>query len=439
VSEATQIKAAPTPMPVGGTVMAIVPQSFEEIQRVAVQVINAGIAPSSLVKFAANDATPEEVQAIGKRNVASVSSCIMAGAELGLPPMVSLRSFTVINGRPALYADGNVAVVRKARTDQGAHVAEYIKTGYTEVRDFICPVCAKSFAEFVGIKAHLILAHKEEYETLVRELEGPISTDVFELTAPTDKSHAWCEAKRADNGEIYRETFSIEDAKRAGLWEGDKPFKRAKVWRNNVQGWHDDVPNDAPWFRYWKRMLMWRAVGYCLRWLFADVLGGMADEYEAREIEGMIDITPAPRVTPASRPTPPSPPEPPEPKSTIISETSNEAAKDIVENTEPDPIAPPGQTGGGGSPQPAPAANTAADEDFNQDTSDVSTPTLNTEAYLARLDEELGGVDDEGSVNELFDAADVQINLVDQPEALERAFALRNRHLARVNGQGNLL
>ena len=40
------------PMQTGGQVMAIVPQTFPEIQRIAITIINAGIAPAALVKFA---------------------------------------------------------------------------------------------------------------------------------------------------------------------------------------------------------------------------------------------------------------------------------------------------------------------------------------------------------------------------------------------------
>ncbi|WP_245290202.1 MULTISPECIES: hypothetical protein [unclassified Shinella] len=66
-----------------------------------------------------------------------------------------------------------------------------------------------------------------------------------------------------------------------------------------------------PWYRFPKRMLAWRAAGYCLRELFGDVLGGIRDEFEAREIadaEEMRDITPAGRAAPPKPPAPPAPP-----------------------------------------------------------------------------------------------------------------------------------
>jgi hypothetical protein len=208
------LDSRPPALMVGGAVNAIVPQSIEEIWRVSKMVVMAGLAPKALVgKKTGDDAT------------SAVAIAVMAGAELGLPPMVALRSFTVIGGRPALYGDGIINVARRSKK------AAYIRTGYDEARG-------------VG----------------------------------------WCEAKRADTGEMKREEFSIADAKRAGLWD-ERPFVKKQDW--NTKQW-SDVPNEAPWFRYPQRMQQWRAAGYCLRELFADVLGGITDEYEAREIAGEI-------------------------------------------------------------------------------------------------------------------------------------------------------
>lgn len=253
-------RPVPATMPVGGGVTAIVPQSLEEIQRMANTAIAGGLAPASLVKWPKDNDTEEVIKDLGRRNIAAVSGVLMAGAELGVPPMAALRMFTSINNRVALYADGNVAVVRRARDRDGNLICSYIRQGF--------------------------------------------------VRGETDaETHAWCEAKRADNDEIHREEFTVEDAKLAGLWDPSE-FKRAKVWRNNVHGWHDDVPNDSAWHRYPKRMMLWRATGYALRWLFADVLAGMVDEFEAREIGGMVDITPQMPPPDNGRPQPPQAPMP---------------------------------------------------------------------------------------------------------------------------------
>ena len=193
-----------------GNVTAIIPQSIEDVFRVAKGVVMAGLAPSALVDKKSGDAA-----------VAAVAVAIMSGAELGLKPMVALRSFTVINGRPALYGDGLINVIRQSGR------AEYLRTG-----------CDKVGEKLVG----------------------------------------WCESKRSDTGEDKRVEFSQDDAVRAGLWS-DQP-----VIKKNGQNGPYEKPNDSPWFRYPQRMLAWRAAGWCLRELFGDVLGGIRDEFEAQEV-----------------------------------------------------------------------------------------------------------------------------------------------------------
>lgn len=274
----------------GGQVTAIVPQTVEETWRLATMVVSAGIAPVSVTgKPPADNATSDEYDRWGKKASSAVATVILSGAELGLPPMVALRSFTVINGRPALFGDGLINVVRRHRK------AEYVRTG-----------CDERNGKLVG----------------------------------------WCEAKRSDTGEVKREEFSEDDARRAGLWD-DRQTRRGKVWKNGQQVW-GDVPNDSTWFRYPKRMLAWRAAGYCLRELFADVLGGITDEFEAREIAGVHEAEPemiaAPSpVTPPSPPSPPSPPRQPAAKR-AAPESEADGASPIPDNgMEAAPEAEPGK------------------------------------------------------------------------------------------------
>lgn len=229
-------------LPTGGSVEAIVPRSFDDIQRVANTIVAAGLTPASLGR----KKTPEE-------QLAGVTIVLMTGLELGLKPMAALRSLTVIGNKPAAYGDGAIAVVRMSGR------AKAIKMGCDE-RDGI----------LVG----------------------------------------WCDATRSDTGESDRVEFSQLDAQEAGLWDTRPTVSR---W-NNFNKTHETVPNDAPWFRYKKRMLMWRAAGYCLRNLFADVLFGLVDEFEAAESAGYVDVDVPPTGTPiAGAPAmPPLPPPPPD-------------------------------------------------------------------------------------------------------------------------------
>lgn len=242
----------------GGQVMAIVPQTFEETLRVARAVVASGLAPSALVgKLTGDDAA------------AAVAVAIMSGAELGLKPMVSLRSFTVINGKPALYGDGLISVVRMS-----GKVA-YLRTG-----------CEERNGKMVG----------------------------------------FCEAKRLDTSEDKRVEFSQVDAERAGLWQTEAIVTKWNKWDKK----NEQKPNDSPWYRFPQRMLAWRAAGYCLRELFGDVLGGIRDEFEVREIdevETMRDITPE---------KPALPPKPPAPPATPAKAAETVEAAPVTEPTEPE-------------------------------------------------------------------------------------------------------
>lgn len=248
----------------GGQVMAIIPQTFEETWRVARAVYVAGLAPEALVKGKDGDDA-----------ISAVAVSIMSGAELGLKPMVSLRSFTVINGKPALYGDGLINVVRMSGK------VTYLRTG-----------CEQRDGKMVG----------------------------------------FCEAKRSDTGEDKRVEFSQDDAVRAGLWQTEAVVTKWNKWDKK----NEQKPNDSPWWRFPQRMLAWRAAGYCLRELFGDVLGGIRDEYEVREIadaEDMRDITPPADTAPVaeSKPTPPKPPKPPAPPVAKTIEAEAEKTADPAE------------------------------------------------------------------------------------------------------------
>ena len=76
--------------------------------------------------------------------------------------------------------------------------------------------------------------------------------------------------------------------RKAGLWD-----ERETVKRENASGDWQDIANPSPWYRYPRRMLAWRAAGYCLRELFGDLLGGVRDEFEMREIASVRRAAPA--------------------------------------------------------------------------------------------------------------------------------------------------
>ncbi len=382
----------PQVMPAGGQVVAVVPQSVEEIFRVAKGVVQSGLAPYALT---GKTDTAEQMS----KATSAVAIVIMAGAELGLPPMVALRSFTAINGRPALYGDGLINVVRRSGR------AKKLRVEYTSGTDFRLFIRAGKL--------------REPYGNTPEELAADLDTIRAEFMAwPIEqRTGGYCDAERADGGETKCVIFTVAQAMRAGLWD-DKPLKRGQVWKDGQKVWINDAPNDSPWYRYPERMLGWRAAGFCLRELFGDVLGGITDDWEAREISGMVDVTP---TRGAERSGPPSPPPPPPEDQTEVVHVEgqqNQAVTGTVEES-------------GAETTKVVQSDT---DDFNNDDSGVTTlpdPTLNIDAYLVRLDEELAFCVSPGDVEEGYAGILEGVDL--DPAARKRAEAVRDQHLARVN------
>jgi hypothetical protein len=172
--------------------LAIIPKSFDEARQMA-----AVYAKSSLL--------PQDLR--GKE--ADVFVTIMAGQELGLPPMASLRGIHVVKGKPVLSADAMVAVA--------------LRSGQCEY--FRC------------IDESNIVA---TYET-----------------------------KRVGSPKPQTMSWSIEDARAAGLAGGDN------------------------WKRYPRAMLKARCKAALARDVYPDVLAGVYDEDEAREFGDRPQASPA--------------------------------------------------------------------------------------------------------------------------------------------------
>lgn len=131
---------------------------------------------------------------------ADILVAVQMGSEIGLKPLQSLQNIAVINGKPSVYGDALIALV------QSHHDFEDIKEFFDE------------------------------------KLQAAI-----------------CILKRKNQSE-HTVIYSIEDAKKAGLWE-----------------------KSGPWMQYPKRMLQMRARGFALRDKFADALGGLISSEEARD------------------------------------------------------------------------------------------------------------------------------------------------------------
>jgi len=153
-----------------------------------------------------------------KNKPGNIMVAIQMGNELGLSPMRALRSIAVINGRATMWGDDVLAMVLAS------------------------PVC-----EYV------------------------------DESASTDKVGV-CKTKRK-SCEEQTSTFTLEDAKRAGL-----------------------LGKQGPWQTNTSRMLKLRARGFGLRDTFADVLAGLVSAEEALDLPPTETATPEATMLEANQP-----------------------------------------------------------------------------------------------------------------------------------------
>lgn len=146
----------------------------------------------------------------GMERPESICIAVEMGLEVGLKPMQAIQNIAVVNGRPTIWGDS-----------------------------------AKGLVESSGLAIRI-----DEW------FEG----DGDNLTAI-------CECLRQGRSRVVRWEFSVNDAKKAGLWS-----------------------KSGPWSQYPRRMLQMRARGFALRDAFPDVLKGL---YIREELSGqIIDVTP---------------------------------------------------------------------------------------------------------------------------------------------------
>lgn len=84
---------AVVPLRAGGKVAGIVPESVEEVFRLAQAVSKSGLAPR------------------GMDTAEKLTVAIMTGMEIGLPPMFAINKIAVVNGRPTLWGDALPALL----------------------------------------------------------------------------------------------------------------------------------------------------------------------------------------------------------------------------------------------------------------------------------------------------------------------------------------
>jgi hypothetical protein len=137
------------PVLAGASPQALVPTSFEGAWRIAQVLAASGMAPRDMQK-------PE-----------SLVVAIMHGLEVGLTPLAAVQSIAVVNGRPTIWGDGAIGLVR------ASGICEFIK----------------EWTEGQG-----------------------------------EAAVAYCETKRKGEKETVKRSFAVADAKKAGLWGKSGPW-----------------------------------------------------------------------------------------------------------------------------------------------------------------------------------------------------------------------
>lgn len=299
----------------GGQVRAIVPQDFDGAWRIANAVAKAGMAPKGLE-------TPEKAMV-----------AILHGMEVGMTPMAALQSIAVVNGRPTIWGDGAIGLVRSSGK------LEWIKES---------------------------------------------------ITGTDDSMIATCEVKRKGDPDPVKATFSVADAKKAGLW--------------GKQG---------PWQQYPKRMLAMRARAFVLRDTFADILRGLGIAEEVGDYQPMRDVTPS---------APPVPPKPPAPPSAIITSATDDARTSAGQRAEDDIV----DAG-------------VVDPDTGEVTGEQMIDEIDDTTFFDNLESDMAVASDAETMEEIWTAADPMARFEGQPNGeINQGIALqiKKRHLKRLGTDG---
>lgn len=148
----------------------------------------------------------------GVETVYQVFLVLSTGAAVKMDPTQSLKNIMIVNNRCSIWGDGLVGIAR-----------------------------ASGRCEYIDER----------------------------IQGEGDQMVAICETKRKDEPKPVVRTFSVADAKRAGLWG-----------------------KGGPWTQHPKRMLAARARTFCLRDAYADFLGGLSvseEMHEAQDRRGTFD------------------------------------------------------------------------------------------------------------------------------------------------------
>jgi len=173
-----------------------------------------------------------------KGNTAAVMMVLIHGNQLHLPVLTSLQQIVPVNGLLSIKGD--------------------------------------------GAKGMILGSGKVQVNTWVETESGSIEDGSYQVTVS---------AERSDTREKLSRTFSVPQAKRAGLWITEQQA-------NGPDGWKY---KKSAWYKFPDRMVKYRALGFLARDLFPDVMAGTYTTEEAmdmpRETAEIIETESGAKIT----------------------------------------------------------------------------------------------------------------------------------------------
>lgn len=191
-------------------------ESVEKMERFAEILLN-----SKLVPFHFFEKLPDGKPDFTKGKVPAVVAVLIQGYQLQLPPLTALQHIIPVNGLLSIKGDlAKSMIFNSGKLKPGSWLEE--ESGSIEAGDYMVKITAT----------------------------------------------------RSDNGQTLSRSFSVGQAKRAGLWITEQQV-------NGQDGWKY---KSSAWWKYPSRMCNYRALGFIARDMFPDVMAGIYTTEEAMDI-----------------------------------------------------------------------------------------------------------------------------------------------------------
>lgn len=191
-------------------------KSIEEMEKFASLLLKSKLCPNHFYEKG-----PDNRVDFNKGKTEAVIMVLLHGWQLDLPPMTALQQVVPVNGLMSVKGDGAKSLIfTSGKLKHGSWKEE--RTGSIENEDMVVSITAA----------------------------------------------------RSDTGETLTRSFSVPQAKKAGLWITPQMLSGTDGWK-----W-----KQSAWAKYPDRMLYYRALGFLARDLFTDVLNGSYTLEEAQDM-----------------------------------------------------------------------------------------------------------------------------------------------------------